>query len=132
MGATLWPILGHKLCRGRSPASRTSLGSSGAAVVVEDRYSQVFKLDRVRPAVIADALAEATVRYPMVPIVFCETARRSQEVPPHMARTTVLLNGILLRHEAFLVDVPRPPQATWVLTPGQSPTSGESSWLKRR
>ena len=30
-----------------------------AAVAVEDRYSQVFKLDRVRPAVIADALAEA-------------------------------------------------------------------------
>jgi hypothetical protein len=26
-------------------------------VVVEDRYSQVFKLDRVRPAVIADGLA---------------------------------------------------------------------------
>lgn len=33
-----------------------------AAVVVEDRYSQVFKLNRVRPAVIADALAEAVVR----------------------------------------------------------------------
>ena len=50
-----------------------------AAVAVEDRYSQVFKLDRVRPAVIADALAEATVRYPMVPIVFCETRPLAQE-----------------------------------------------------
>ncbi|WP_237768032.1 ERCC4 domain-containing protein [Serinicoccus sp. CNJ-927] len=29
-----------------------------AAVVVEDRYSAVFKLDRVRPAVVADALGE--------------------------------------------------------------------------
>ena len=29
-----------------------------AAVVVEDRYSGVFKLDRVRPALVADGLAE--------------------------------------------------------------------------
>ena len=29
-----------------------------AAVVVEDRYSQVFKLDWVRPATIADGLAD--------------------------------------------------------------------------
>lgn len=28
-----------------------------AAVIVEDRYSQVFKLDRVRPAMVADGLA---------------------------------------------------------------------------
>jgi hypothetical protein len=35
-----------------------------AALVVEDRYSQVFKLDRVRPAVVADGLAEEwTYRY---------------------------------------------------------------------
>jgi hypothetical protein len=45
-----------------------------AAVVVEDRYSSVFKLDRVRPAVIADGLAELGVRWPSVPIVFAETA----------------------------------------------------------
>jgi hypothetical protein len=50
-----------------------------AAVVVEDRYSQVFKLDRVRPAVIADALAEAAVRYAAVPIMFCETRALAQE-----------------------------------------------------
>ena len=50
-----------------------------AAVVVEDRYSKVFKLDRVRPAVVADALGEAAVRYPSVPIVFCETRSLAQE-----------------------------------------------------
>ena len=44
-----------------------------AAVVVEDRYSGVFKLDRVRPAMIADGLAELQVRWPNLPIVFCET-----------------------------------------------------------
>nr|WP_236725536.1 ERCC4 domain-containing protein [Mycobacterium avium] len=33
-----------------------------AAVVVEDRYSRVFTLDRVRPAVVADGLAELQIR----------------------------------------------------------------------
>jgi len=50
-----------------------------AAVVVEDRYSSVFKLDRVRPAVVADGLAEAQVRFPTVPIVFCENRKLAQE-----------------------------------------------------
>ena len=49
------------------------------AVVVEDRYSQVFKLDRIRPAVVADGLAELQVRWPGVPIVFCETRRLAEE-----------------------------------------------------
>ena len=49
------------------------------AVVVEDRYSSVFKLDRVRPAVVADGLAEAQVRFPTVPIVFCENRKLAQE-----------------------------------------------------
>ena len=35
-----------------------------AAVVVEDRYSAIFKLDRVRPALVADGLAEVQVRWP--------------------------------------------------------------------
>jgi len=50
-----------------------------AAIVVEDRYSQVFKLDRVRPAVVAEGLAEAAVRYPTVPVVFAETRQLAQE-----------------------------------------------------
>ena len=50
-----------------------------AAVVIEDRYSQVFKLDRVRPAAIADGLAELQVRWPNVPLVFCETRQLAQE-----------------------------------------------------
>jgi hypothetical protein len=50
-----------------------------AALVVEDRYSGVFKLDRVRPAVVAEGLAEAQVRVPEVPIVFCETRKLAQE-----------------------------------------------------
>ncbi len=44
-----------------------------SALVVEDRYSRVFGLEHVRPSVVADGLAEAQVRWPTVPIVFCET-----------------------------------------------------------
>jgi hypothetical protein len=50
-----------------------------AAVVVEERYSQVFKLDRVRPSVVADAIAECQIRFPTVPIVFCDTRKLAQE-----------------------------------------------------
>jgi hypothetical protein len=49
------------------------------AVVIEDRYSAVFKSTFVRPAVIAEGLAEAQVRFPSVPIVFCETRPLAQE-----------------------------------------------------
>ena len=50
-----------------------------AAVVVEDRYSRIFAVEHVRPAVVADALAELQVRWPEVPIVFCETRALAQE-----------------------------------------------------
>jgi ERCC4 domain len=50
-----------------------------AAVVVEDRYSQVFALERVRPAAVADGLAELQVRWPNVPIVFCENRKLAEE-----------------------------------------------------
>jgi uncharacterized protein YciI len=48
-------------------------------VVVEDRYSSVFKLERVRPSLVAEGLAETQVRFPEVPIVFCETRPLAQE-----------------------------------------------------
>ena len=50
-----------------------------AAVVVEDRYAQLFRLDRVRPATVADGLAELQIRWPNVPIVFCETRQLAEE-----------------------------------------------------
>ncbi|MGP4095108.1 ERCC4 domain-containing protein [Nonomuraea sp. KM90] len=50
-----------------------------AAVVVEDRYSQVFKLEYVRPAVVADGMAELQVAFPSVPIVFCESRQLAEE-----------------------------------------------------
>jgi hypothetical protein len=50
-----------------------------AAVVVEDRYSRVFTTEHVRPASVLDGLAELQVRYPSVPIVFCETRPLAEE-----------------------------------------------------
>jgi hypothetical protein len=49
------------------------------AVVVEDRYAQVFKQDRVRPARVADGLAELQVRWPTIPIVYCDTRKLAEE-----------------------------------------------------
>lgn len=50
-----------------------------AAVVVEDRYSEVFKSTHVRPALVADGLAELQVRWPNVPIVFCGSRQLAEE-----------------------------------------------------
>jgi hypothetical protein len=50
-----------------------------AAVVVEDRYSRLFKLEHAPGAKVAEALAEAQARFPTVPIVFCETRPLAQE-----------------------------------------------------
>jgi hypothetical protein len=50
-----------------------------AAVVVEDRWSQVFALEHVRPAEVADGLAELQVRWPGIPVVFCETRSLAEE-----------------------------------------------------
>jgi hypothetical protein len=74
------------VCEEHSSASgrlRFALGELAtlprAAVVVEDRYSQVFTLDRLRPATVADGLAELQIRYPAIPIVFCETRKLAEE-----------------------------------------------------
>jgi protein-tyrosine-phosphatase len=53
-----------------------------AAVVVEDRYSRLFALEHVRPWVVADALAEAQLRCPGVPIGFAETRPLAEEWHP--------------------------------------------------
>jgi hypothetical protein len=50
-----------------------------AAVVVEDRYSQIFAQKIVRPAMVADGIAELQVRWPSVAIVFCETRKLAEE-----------------------------------------------------
>ena len=50
-----------------------------AAIVVEDRWADVFRLKHVAPSMVAEMLAAAQVRYPNVPIVFCENRRLAEE-----------------------------------------------------
>lgn len=50
-----------------------------AAVVAEAGYGKILQHDHVRTAVIADALAEAQVAFPSVPIVFCDNRKLAQE-----------------------------------------------------
>lgn len=50
-----------------------------AAVVVEDRYAKVFKLEHTSPGFVAELLATIQVRYPTVPIFFAETRPLAEE-----------------------------------------------------
>ncbi len=50
-----------------------------AAVVVEDRYSGLFKLEHTKPGFVTELLAALTVRYPTVPIHFAETRPLAEE-----------------------------------------------------
>ena len=50
-----------------------------AALVVEDRYSAIFKLEHTSGGQVADALAEAQARFPGVPVMFAETRPLAQE-----------------------------------------------------
>lgn len=98
-----------------------------AAVVVEDRWSSVFKLDRVRPAVVAEGLAEAQVRFPTVPIVFCETRPLAQEW------TYRFLGAALehhLEHDAAAAYEERLPVAG-PLAPAEPTTAEVRDWAVR-
>jgi hypothetical protein len=50
-----------------------------AALVVEDRYAAIFKLAHVSPGFIADLLGALQVRYPQVPMVFCDNRTLAEE-----------------------------------------------------
>jgi hypothetical protein len=50
-----------------------------AALVVEDRYSNLFKLEHTKPGFVIELLAALTVRYPTVPFHFAETRPLAEE-----------------------------------------------------
>ncbi|MTV25028.1 hypothetical protein FTX61_06295 [Nitriliruptoraceae bacterium ZYF776] len=50
-----------------------------AAIVVEDAYAAVFRSEHVRPAVVADGLAELQVRVPEVPVMFSGARKLAEE-----------------------------------------------------
>lgn len=55
------------------------VGQFRAAVVVEAPYSQVFKQEFTPGAALAEAVAQAQIRFPSVPIVFCDNRKLAQE-----------------------------------------------------
>jgi hypothetical protein len=50
-----------------------------AALVVEDRYGALFKVPYVAPGFLADLIGALQVRYPAIPIVFCDTRPLAEE-----------------------------------------------------
>jgi len=70
----------HRLIDGQLTYALAEMTSiQRAAVVVEDRYSNLFKLDYAKPGFVTEMLAALTVRYPTVPITFCETRPLAEE-----------------------------------------------------
>ncbi|MFD4365888.1 ERCC4 domain-containing protein [Rhodococcus sp. NPDC058521] len=68
------------LLSGRLKYQLTELaGLPRAAVVVEDRYSQIYTGTHAKPATVADAIAEVQIAFPNVPVVFCDTRKLAQE-----------------------------------------------------
>jgi len=70
-----------------------------AAVVVEDRYSNLFKLEHTTPGFVTEMLAALSVRYPTVPIHFCETRPLAEE-------WTYRFLGAALAHAQATIDEP--------------------------
>jgi ERCC4-type nuclease len=50
-----------------------------AAVVVEGRYEQLFKLEHMQPGWALELLARVQVRHPTVPIVFAGSRKHAEE-----------------------------------------------------
>ncbi|MCB0931419.1 MAG: Lsr2 family protein [Mycobacterium sp.] len=103
-----------------------------AAVVVEDRYSQLFKLDRVRPAMVADGLAELQIRWPNVAIVFCETRRLAEEWTYRFLAAAQAWSAtevaVLQRMSPTRVDLPA---SGGVPAPASAPTTAEvRAWAR--
>jgi len=97
-----------------------------AAVVVEDRYSAVFKLDRVRPTVIAEGLGEAAARFASVPIVFAETRPLAQEW------TYRFLGAALAHHhdDAVAADLAAELPAAGPVPPPEPTTAEVRAWAR--
>jgi hypothetical protein len=97
-----------------------------AAVVVEERYAAVFKLDRVRPAVVADGLAELQVAWPTIPIVFADTRPLAEEWTYRWLAAAVQHAGDDAGALSRLADLPVHPAP-----PAPEPTTAEvRAWAR--
>lgn len=72
--------LASSLTAGRLTSTVAELASlPRAALVVEEGYAEVLRLEHVRPATVLDGLAELQVRVPEVPIVLCGARKLAEE-----------------------------------------------------
>jgi len=54
-------------------------GLAAASVVVEARYSELMAAPRVRPGWLAELIAHLRIRYPQVPICFCDSRKLAED-----------------------------------------------------
>jgi hypothetical protein len=72
--------LAHSLVDGTLAYAKAELATlDRAAVVVEERYGALFKLEHVSPGFVADLLGAVQARYPQVPVVFCDSRSLAEE-----------------------------------------------------
>jgi hypothetical protein len=72
--------LTSRLVDGSLPYAMAELATvERSAIVVEQRYGELFKLLRVRNGFVPDLLAAVQVRYPTVPVMFCESRPLAEE-----------------------------------------------------
>jgi hypothetical protein len=111
---------------------RYALGDLAAlprsAVVVEDRYFALFKQRHARPSAIADALAEYQVRWPTIPLVFCETRPPAEELTYrylaaawYWATTEPAAQQRTATTDPLLLTAPEPPEPTRRRSPSMGP-----------
>jgi len=92
----------HRLIEGQLTYALADMATiPRAAVVVEDRYSGLFKLEHTQPGFVTEMLAALTVRYPSVPIHFAETRPLAEEW------TYRFLGAALAYHQAEALTSPR-------------------------
>jgi len=124
------PDLVSSLTSGRLRFALGDLASlPRAAVVVEERYSRVFALDHVRPAVVADGLAELQVRWPNVPLVFCDTRKLAEEWTYRYLAAALRWAEEEAPAQARLTVEPAPPQPTSPSL-GGPPTHAVRAWAR--
>jgi hypothetical protein len=88
----------------------------------------VFKLDRVRPALVADGLGEAAARFPTVPIVFAETRPLAQEWAYRFLGAAVAHRDEASHATPLVADLP--PAGP---VPAPRPTTAEvRAWARRQ
>jgi hypothetical protein len=97
-----------------------------AAIVVEDRYAAIFKQNRVRPATVADALAELQITWPAIPIVFADTRPLAEEWTYRFLAAAAQHAGDDAHGLDRLADLPEPAPP-----PAPEPTAAEiRAWAR--